>query len=60
MKDPDKDYWGKLVRVLKYLNGTQFMKLTLSADEMNFTIHWYIDMDLTRCMKIAEGRLDVS
>jgi hypothetical protein len=43
VKDPDEDDWGKLVRVLKYLNGTWFMKLILSADEMNFTIHWYID-----------------
>ncbi len=43
VKDPDKDDWGKLVRVLKYLNGTWFMKLILSADEINFTIHWYID-----------------
>ncbi len=31
------------MRVLKYLKGTRFMKLILSADEMNFTIHWYID-----------------
>ncbi len=43
VKDPDKDDWGKLVRVLKYFNGTRFMKLILSGDEMNFTIHWYID-----------------
>ncbi len=43
VKNPDKDDWGKLVRVLRYLNGTWFMKLILSADEMNFTIHWYID-----------------
>jgi hypothetical protein len=42
-KNPDEDDCGKLVRVLKYLNGTRFMKLILSADEMNFTIHWYID-----------------
>jgi hypothetical protein len=39
----DKDDWGKLVRVLKYLNGTWFIKLILSADKMNFTIHWCID-----------------
>jgi hypothetical protein len=43
VKNPDEDDWGKLVRVLKYLKGTRFMKLILSADEMNFTIHWYID-----------------
>jgi hypothetical protein len=43
VKAPDKDDWGKLVRVLKYLNGTRYMKLILSADEMNFTVHWYVD-----------------
>jgi hypothetical protein len=43
VKDPDEDDWGKLIRVLKYLNRTRYMKLILSADEMNFTIHWYID-----------------
>jgi hypothetical protein len=39
---PDEDDWGKLVRVLKYINGTRYMKLILSADEMNFTVHWYV------------------
>jgi hypothetical protein len=43
VKAPDQDNWGKLVRVLKYLNGTRYMKLILSADEMKFTIHWYVD-----------------
>jgi hypothetical protein len=43
VKAPDKDDWGKLVRVLKYINGTRYMKLILSADEMNFTVHWYVD-----------------
>ena len=43
VRDPDEDDWKKLVRVLKYLNGTRYMKLTLVADEMNFIIHWYVD-----------------
>ncbi len=43
VKAPDQDDWGKLVRVLKYLNGTQYMKLILSTDEMKFTVHWYVD-----------------
>ncbi len=43
VRDPDEDDWKKLVRVLKYLKGTQYMKLTLVADEMNFIIHWYVD-----------------
>ena len=29
VKGPDEDDWGKLKRVLKYLKGTQFLKLTL-------------------------------
>jgi hypothetical protein len=37
-------FWGKLVRVLKYLNGMRYMKLILREDEMNFAInHWYLD-----------------
>jgi hypothetical protein len=43
VKALDQDDWGKLVRILKYLNGTRYMKLILSADEMKFTIHWYVD-----------------
>ena len=40
---PDEDDCGKLKRVLKYLNGTRYFKLILSADAMNFAIHWYND-----------------
>jgi hypothetical protein len=43
VKAPDEDDWGKLVRVLKYINGMGYMKLILSADEMNFTVHCYVD-----------------
>jgi hypothetical protein len=43
VQEPDKDDWGKLNRELKYLKGTQYLKLRLSADSLNFTIHWYID-----------------
>jgi hypothetical protein len=39
---PDEDDWGKLKCVLKYLNGTQHLKLTLSADSLSI-LHWYID-----------------
>ena len=40
---PDKDDWGKLERILKYLNGTRHLKLTLCADQMKFVVHWYVD-----------------
>ena len=34
VKSPDKDDWGKLKRVLKYLNGTKYLKLNLSVDNI--------------------------
>ena len=40
---PDADDWGKLKRVLKYLNGTRYLKLTLCAEQLKFAVHWYID-----------------
>ena len=35
VKAPDEDDWGKLKRILKYLFGTHFLKLTLSADSLS-------------------------
>ena len=32
VKKPDQDDWGKLKRVLKYLNGTKHMKLKLTVE----------------------------
>jgi hypothetical protein len=43
VKAPDKDDWGKLVRVLKNIHGPQYMKLILSADKINFIVHWYVN-----------------
>ncbi len=43
VKDPDEDDWGKLKQVLKYLNGTKHLKLTLEADQLKFDVHWYVD-----------------
>jgi hypothetical protein len=42
-QEPDKDDWGKLKRILKYLKGTRYLKLTLSMDQLKFTVHWYVD-----------------
>jgi hypothetical protein len=42
VKKPDEDDWGKLKRVLKYLKGTRFMKLKLSAETLS-TIQWWVD-----------------
>jgi hypothetical protein len=43
VQEPDEDDWAKLIQVLQYLNGTRHLKLILSADAINFAIHWYID-----------------
>ena len=67
MKAPDEDDWGKLVRVLKYINGSWYMKLIISADEMNFTVHWYVDgshqihedcRGQVGCLMMGEGSCD--
>ena len=42
MISPDDDNWGKLKKVIKYLNGTKQLKLILLADNRRI-IHWYID-----------------
>ena len=42
VKSPDKDGWGKLKRVLKYLNGTQYLKLNLSVDNLG-VLKWFVD-----------------
>ena len=42
VKKPDRDDWGKLLRVLEYLNGTKHMKLTLEVDDLSM-INWFID-----------------
>jgi hypothetical protein len=42
VKNPDEDDWGKLKRVLKYLNGTKFLKLTLTVENLGM-LKWYVD-----------------
>ena len=42
VKKPDQDDWGKLKRVLKYLNGTKHMKLKLTVENLTI-IKWWID-----------------
>ncbi len=39
---PDEDDWGKLKQVLKYLNGTKHLKLTLSIEDLGL-LKWYVD-----------------
>jgi hypothetical protein len=42
VKCPDKDDWGKLKQVLKYLNGTKYLRLNLSVDDLGL-LKWYVD-----------------
>ncbi len=42
VKSPDEDDWGKLKRVLKYLNGTKYLKLRLTVDNVA-VLKWYVD-----------------
>jgi len=42
VRAPTQDDWCKLVRLLKYLNGTKADKLTLSADDLH-VVKWYVD-----------------
>ena len=42
VKRPDEDDWGKLKRVLKYLNSTLHLPLSLFADSLT-NIAWYVD-----------------
>ncbi len=42
VKSPDEDDWGKLKQVLKYLNGTKYLKLKLSINNLGI-LKWYVD-----------------
>ena len=42
VKNPNESDWTKLVRLMKYLNGTRKRVLTLSADDLRI-IKWFVD-----------------
>ena len=42
VKSPNESDWEKLVRLIKFLNGTRNKKLTLSADDLRI-IKWFVD-----------------
>jgi hypothetical protein len=42
VKPPDEDNWGKFKWVLKYLNGTKYLKLNLTVDNLGL-LKWYVD-----------------
>jgi hypothetical protein len=42
VKNPDEDNWGMLKRVLRYLNGSKYLKLKLRVDNLGM-LKWYVD-----------------
>jgi hypothetical protein len=42
VKEPNTSDWEKLVRMMKYLNGTRKLKLVLGADDLR-SIKWSVD-----------------
>ena len=43
VKEPTKGDWKKLLRLMKYLNGTQNMVLTLAANDLH-VVKWFADV----------------
>ena len=44
VKSPDEDDWKKLVRLIRYIRRTKFLRLTLEATYLDQN-HWFIDGD---------------
>jgi hypothetical protein len=42
VQQPDTDDWKKLARVIKYLQRTKFLRLTMEASHLDQN-HWFID-----------------
>ena len=42
VKWPDEDNWGKLKRVLKYMNWTQQLKLTIQSWKLDL-VKWFVE-----------------
>ncbi|MGA0888342.1 MAG: Ty1/Copia family ribonuclease HI [bacterium] len=42
VKEPNESDWNKLVRMMKYLNSTKKLHLTLSIDDLR-VLKWYVD-----------------
>ena len=40
--DPNEEDWEKIIQLMKYLNGTRNLVLTLYVDKMNI-LKWYVD-----------------
>ena len=43
MQGPTEGDWKKLIRLMKYLNGTKDLFLTLAANDLH-VVRWYVDV----------------
>jgi hypothetical protein len=46
VREPDKDYWTKLVHLMRYIRGTHTMPLILSANGSGI-LKWWLDASFT-------------
>jgi hypothetical protein len=46
VREPDKDYWTKLVHLMRYIRGTLTMPLILSANGSGI-LKWWVDVSFT-------------
>ena len=46
VKAQDKDSWGGVKRVMKYIKGTLGVKLTLRSDSL-YMIKWWVDVSFS-------------
>jgi hypothetical protein len=69
VKNPDKDDWGKLKQVLKYLNGTRDIKLTISVNDLGIlklyvdgshNVHWDCKGNGGAMFTLGEGEVSVA
>ena len=42
VQQPNEEDWEKLIRLMKYVNGTRELVLTLSAEQLNI-MKWFVD-----------------
>ncbi len=42
VKDPNESDWNKLIKLLKYLNGTKSLVVTLTAEDLSI-VKWHMD-----------------
>ena len=52
--DPNEEDWEKIIKLMKCLNGTRDLDLTLCADQLNI-LKWYVDTAFAVATKLCYG-----